>query len=408
MTSLTRIARGLTGATSLLTGLILLGSSTPLAAQEVSGDPRWQAWLGCWEAVAEPDLIATINSEKKPRICVTPAAGASAVDIATFVGDSVALRQHIDVTGAQRQMTRDGCTGWERAQWSQNGQRVYLRSSYSCPGGLTRTSNGIMALSAAGEWLDVQGIVAGTTVGVRVARYRDVTDVASLPSEIAAALRGRERVVSDARIIATAPLVPADVVEASRFLDPGVVQTWLAERGEGFALDANRLSELEKAGVAPNVIDVMVALSYPRVFALDRSRVGGPNDTRTTDEVAGSGRTVYVYGWDPFYSDYGYSRYGSRYGRYGYGYGDWYYGNTPVVIVRPPSGTDGDRHGKVVKGRGYTAGRGSTGGSDKATAAGSKGSGSSGGSAASGSGSGSSSKSPSSGTGRTAKPRPPQ
>ena len=205
-----------------------------------------------------------------------------------------------------------------------------------------------------------------------VARYpeRDRRGFAEI--EIAAALRGRERAVSDARIIATAPLVPADVVEASRFLDPGVVQTLLAERGEGFTLDANRLLELEKAGVAPNVIDVMVALSYPRVFALDRSRVGGPNDTRTTDEVAGSGRTVYVYGWDPFYSDYGYSRYGSRSGRYGYGYSDWYYGNTPVVIVRP-SGADDDRHGKVTKGRGYTAGRGSTGGSDKATAAGSKG-----------------------------------
>ena len=355
----------------------------------------------------ESDSEPSFGTAKKPRICVIPTAGTSAVDIATLVGDSVVLRQHIEVTGSQRQMTRDGCTGWERAQWSQNGQRVYLRSSYSCPGGLTRTSNGVMALSAAGEWLDVQGIIAGTTVGVRVARYRDVSDVASLPSEIAAALRGRERAVSDARIIATAPLVPADVVEASRILDPGVVQTWLAERGEGFALDASRLSELEKAGVAPNVIDVMVALSYPRVFALDRSRVGGPNDTRRTDEVAGSGRTVYVYGWDPFYSDYGYSRYGSRYGRsgYGYGYGDWYYGNTPVVIVRPPSGSaNDDRHGRVVKGRGYTPGRGSTSGGDKATASGSKGSGSS---DAKGS-SGSTSKSPSSGTGRTAKPRPPQ
>lgn len=409
MTSPTRIARGLTGATSLLTGLVLLSSGRTLAAQEVNADPRWQAWLGCWEAVeSDVDLVATINGVKKPRICVIPTAGTSAVDITTLVGDSVALRQHMEVTGAQRQMTRDGCTGWERAQWSQNGQRVYLRSSYSCPGGLTRTSNGVMALSAEGEWLDVQGIVAGTTVGVRVARYRDVTDVASLPVEIAAALRGRERAVTDARIIARAPLVTADVVEASRFLDPGVVQTWLAERGEGFALDANRLMELEKAGVAPNVIDVMVALSYPRVFALDRSRVGGPNDTRTTDEVGGSGRTVYVYGWDPFYSDYRYSRYGSRYGRYGYGYDGWYYGTSPVVIVRPPSGSaDDDRHGRVVKGRGYTPGRGSTRGGDKATATGSKESGSSGGSASSGSSGGSSSKSPSSGTGRTAKPRRP-
>ncbi|MGH7714119.1 MAG: hypothetical protein ACREOG_22755, partial [Gemmatimonadaceae bacterium] len=273
MTSLTGIAQRLMGGTSFMAGLMVLSSATA-AAQNVAADLRWQAWLGCWEAV-EPESTLAIGATKKPLICVIPTDEAGAVEIATVVADSIALRQRIEATGAQRQMSKDGCTGWERAQWSANGARVYLRSSYSCPGGLTRSSNGIMAVSSAGEWLDVQGVVAGTTVGVRVVRYRDVTDAVSLPSEVAVALKGRAPTMNDARIVAASALTTDDVVEASRFIDPGVVQTWLAETGQGFAVDAKQLIELEKSGVSPRVIDVMVALSYPNVFALDRSRVAG-------------------------------------------------------------------------------------------------------------------------------------
>jgi hypothetical protein len=185
------------------------------------------------------------------------------------------------------------------------------------------------------------------------------------------------------------------------------VQTWLAERGEGFTLDAKQLVALEKDGVAPQVIDIMVALTYPQVFALDRSRVGGPAAENTAS--AGSGRTVYAYAWDSFYSPFGY-RYGyNPYGYgYGYGYGGWYY-DRPVIIVRP---SDNEReHGKVVKGRGYVRGgsidrsSGSSGGSSDVRA--SRG-GSGSGSSSSGSSSKGSSSSGSGSSGRTAKPRPPQ
>lgn len=409
---LSDLARRLSGATGLAAGLALLGNTA--AAQSVTPDTRWQTWLGCWEAV-QPDSAPSVDAIKKPRICVIPAAGQSAVDVATIVGDSVALRQHIEATGEQRQLSKDGCTGWERATWSANGQRVYLRSAYTCPGGLTRSSNGVMAMSSDGEWLDVLGVVAGTTVGVRTARYRPSYQLDNLPSEIALALKDRAQWSNDARIAASARLTTGDVVDASKYLDPGVIQTWLAERGEGFALDATQLAELEKAGVAPLVIDVMVALSYPQVFALDRTRVGGP--PADSMRAAEPGRTVYVYGWDPFYSPYGYrSRYGypSYYGYpYGYGYGSgWYNGSRPVVIVRQPSSGERAAHGRVDRDRGYTPGsgaiprRGSASGTGHGGAASSGSSGSS--SRGVSSGSGASSRSPSSGSGRTAKARPPR
>ncbi len=395
---MTRIAQRLTRAARLLAGLALLGNVA--AAQDAGADSRWQAWLGCWEAM-EPEATGPVSTETKTRICVIPTSDVAAVEIATVVGDSIAFRQRIEATGETRQLSKDGCTGWERAQWSTNGQRVFLRTSYSCPGSLTRSSNGIMGMSSTGEWLDVNGVVAGSTVGVRVVRYRDVTWDASLPAEVAALLKTRGPFASQARIAAIVPLTTDDVVEATRFVDPGVVQTWLAERRDGFALDAKQIVALEKAGVPTMVIDVMVALSYPAVFALDRSRVAGA--TRTDDVAQGGGRVIDLYGWDPFY--YG-NRYGYGYG-YGYGNGGWYYGNRPVVIVRQPGGNDAEEsHGKVVKGRGYVPGTrrertGSGASSDRSGTSGSSGS------ASSGSSGGSSSKQPSSGSGRTAKPKPP-
>ena len=267
----TDIARRLLGATSFVVGLLTV-SATTASAQQV--DSRWQAWYGCWEAI-ESEPSQSPADAKRPRICVIPTDAASTVEIATVIGDSVALRQRIEATGEQRADTKDGCTGWQRATWSQNGQRLYMRSSYSCAGGLTRLTNGVMAMSTSGEWLDVQGLIAGTTQGVRVVRYRDVTGDGALPAEIVAVLQDRMGITSDARFTATAPLTVEDAVEASRFLDPGVTQAWLAERGDGFDLNAQRLVALEKSGVPPVVIDVMVALSCPEVFALNRSRVAG-------------------------------------------------------------------------------------------------------------------------------------
>ena len=400
----TDIVRRVLGATSFVVGLMALSSSA--SAQAV--DTRWQAWYGCWEAV---DTVGSPVSEtRKPRICVLPTENASTVEIATVIGDSVALRQRIEATGEQRQDTKDGCTGWQRATWSANGQRLYMRSSYTCAGGLTRLSNGVMAMSTGGEWLDIQGLIAGSTQGVRVARYRDVTGEGALPADIVAALKDRMALTSDARFVATAPLTIEDAVEATKFLDPGVAQAWLAERGDGFQLDANKLVALEKAGVPTVVIDVMVALSYPETFALNRSRVAGASGESVTDGAYGRGRTVDLYGWDPFYSPYGYryGRYGYGYGGWGYGgYGGWYYGDRPVIIVRQPSNDDREaRHGRVSKDRGYTPGSeaprrgGSAATRGESGSSGSTSSGASSRSPSSGSGS-------SSGSGRTAKPRPP-
>jgi hypothetical protein len=202
-----------------------------------------------------------------------------------------------------------------------------------------------------------------------------------------------------------------------KHVDRPVVEAWLLERGQGFELDAKRLVALADAGVPGTVTDLMVALSNPKVFAINRS-AREAELMRQMGQTAVTGRTVPVYAYSPFgWGPYGsyYSWYGNRYGYgygpgYGYGYGNgWYYGNTPIIIVNRNDAGSGSNGGatvttrpRMVNGQGYTEGRTVTSPSTNSGSSGSSGSSSSSGS----SGGGSTGGSTSGGGERTAKPRP--
>jgi hypothetical protein len=266
-----------------------------------------------------------------------------------------------------------------------------------------------------------------------------------LPREIAAALEGVDAEAGQARVAAAAALTTADVVEVSGQVDAQVVWAWLAERGEGFAVNARNLTEMADAGVPADVIDVVVALSYPRVFAINPATQQGQMRPEVAEGGAAPSAYGYApsawgsrfspYGWDSYwtynsgyYSPFGYGSYGYYgpfggygYGSYGYPYGNGSYGDGVIITVVGGGQIQPASHGRVVNGRGYTQ---STGTGREATAhpqpdrntgstSSSGASQSSGGTASPRSGSASpssssSSSGSSSSTGRTAQPRPPR
>jgi hypothetical protein len=385
------------------------------AAQRPQIDARWQPWLGCWTA-APSDLIS-LTSESQ-QVCVVPAGGTSAVDVVTVSGARIISREHIDANGEHRKSERDGCVGWESAEWSSDMRRVYLQSEYECTGGLKRGTTGLMVTAANGDWLDVVGVAMRDNIGVRVLRHRASTPMATLPAEIASAVGGAPRATTALRTLL--PVGDAEIIDASRHVNAAVIEAWLAETRQAFTVNAARLVKLADAGVDGRVIDVMVALSYPKAFAIKPSATavgalatkeggGGPGLVGFGSSFVDCGpysSGLSLYGWDGC-SPYGYGMYGSRYGysRYNdlYGYDGWYLaGGGPIVIVRPPdNGSSSSTHGQVVNGRGYTAGGGDSGSASSSSSSGSSSSGSSS-SGSSGGGGGSSS---SSGGDRTAVPR---
>lgn len=423
---LTRPNRPFVNAASTFLAGLLLAAAMPARAQVVQlPDARWQAWLGCWTQ-ADPQRVLGAVAQSH-AVCVIPTSSFSAVDIATVENGKVVNRQRVDTDNARHASTRDGCTGWESAEWSSSRLRLFVRSEFTCSGGLTARSSGVFAINGRGEWLDVQGISSGGNKGVRALRYGEVSETRALPAEIVDALRGRATAASAARVSVAASLTLADIVEASHKLDAGVVEAWLVEFNAGAeikagALSAKHLVALADEGVAPNVIDVIVALAYPQVFAVNPATHEGEfrvaeSDARSSAMSRGIGSFPIVgydvygfpvygseyfmrngcsaYGFSPYssssfgcspyclgyysLSSIGCSRYSGYYGYNGYGYGygygyngygyngygpgyGWYPGSQPVVVVvRGPQPTDAERpHGRVEKGRGYTQGGSTT------------------------------------------------
>lgn len=351
-------------------GLVALTASAA-AAQQASAGPKWQGWLGCWTPAPSAEAIFETPANGM-FVCISPTASPDVVTFTTIENGKQVSQQTVDASGKEQPLTAEKCSGAQRAKWSGDERRLFLSSAATCEGLRTATS-AILSITPSGDWLDVRGVNAAGTENVRVARYRDAGLPSTIPTEIATALRGRAMASENARIATGATLPTTAVVEASRSAEAAVVQAWLLELGQRFAVDAATLKQLAQAGVPGKVTDAMVAASYPRAFQVARAERRGVS----ADDAAYRGRRVTawidrdpwlwgssgygVYGYSPYgygYSPYGYNSYGSNGGGY---YGGYY--SPPIIIVNGSSAPA--PHGQVVKGRGYTQTPPSSSGSDR-------------------------------------------
>jgi len=384
---------------TLAGGLALALTAYSAAAQGT--DPRWLPWLGCWEAVDEV--------QDESMLCLRPLTDDVGVEMLAVTGGEVVSTETVRADGAMHETDREGCRGFDEAEFSSDGRRVYLRTEHLCEGQVRRETTGMIAMLSPTQWIDVRGVeYSGRSIAGAV-RYRlasiDRAEAVGL-GDIAAE---RALAVRTARMSAAIEPDVDDVIDAMGHVDKEVVRTWVAERNDRFELDSDALVRMADAGVPPEVIDVMVAVSYPDRFAVDQDR--GVSELEPEVDEDWQGRRGYGgyrgWFWDPFYYSpwsYGFGRYGYGSYGYGYGYGYPYYYRPTVVVVQPKDG--GGLVGRVVKGRGYTrSGRGSSadGGPSRTSGGASASPGRSRGDAGSSTGSGSTGGSTS--TGRKAKPR---
>ena len=411
--------------------------AAPAATAQSQPDARWQPWLGCWVA-----NMPRAAGASETMVCVVPEESGSGVELTVIANNKVAHREIVNAAGVRTPKVFDTCPGWESASFSRDERRIFLRSEFAC-GKTMVDGSGVFAISDAGEWIEVRGSIIGGRSTVRAVRYRPAgRTLRRLAAGMASdsmpfAVVDEREAARHQRFAAGAPLSADAVLEVAKSVQTPVAEAWLNELGQTFALNGKELVRLADAGMPSSVIDLMVALSYPKRFAVRRAEYEGTGaggaitvETPTlTSESANRrrdncGYSAYpgyygdqcypgyfgygVYGYDPYYNSaygrmYGYS-YGGLYdGYYGGYYGGYYYGSRPIIIVNTGSNDNTPApRGQAVKGQGYT--RQGSGGSPSTNTTGSSGSS---GSSSSGSSSSGSSSSGSSSSGRTAKPRPP-
>ena len=316
-----------------------------------SSDARWTPFLGCWslieDAVRQPLLGDPDEEAGEPAepadedralglVCLAPEG--DGVRLQTFSGDEAFLEEILTADGRKRDSSQGKCRGWQQLDWSKDASVLFTRSELTCEEGRTRSITGVSMLTGSSTWVELQSIGTGDGRAVLIRRFRAASEEVSR-LRIPSLTEEQFRDAVEARFrIASTPMSLEDVIEASARVAPEVVEASILERGGRFPIDSENLVRLADSSVPPSVIDLMVALSFPDEFAVERASGGG----------AGGMGWGYA-GYDPFYdSAFAYPYYFAPFGYY-YWYAPW----GPIYGV-PPVGSPGATVGRAVEGRGYT------------------------------------------------------
>jgi hypothetical protein len=384
-------------------------------------DARFNSWLGCWRL--EDDLAGT-----GARMCITPDQGG--VRLQTLVGTHRGIDELVIADGVARPIVDSDCKGTERAEWSNDGTRVFRTTDVTCQNESPRTITSVVFLAPGPMWINVQHVSGeSAATSVRAQRYRrtanqTLADGSKAPQPVASSVPGDLRWSIE------------DVIEASGKLPADALQAALADVRQKFNINKRTLLSLDEADVPEGVIDLMVALTFPDRFVIERSGGASPVGVSTgmgwydpfmspllsplDYSYASCYRSNGYYGYRSYYNMCGPSTYGYNFYPYGSYYNNYYPGGwVPIGDGGGGGGEAPSGSGRVVNGRGYTQirerspepvqSRGSSRGDGSAAGWSGNSGGASSGGYSSGSSSGSSSGGSSSGgdSGRTAVARPP-
>ena len=322
--------------------LVLTFALVAVPARAQSADSRWQPWLGCWMlatenlrdgATQDPRRAARPSSADAngPRVCVTPTDDGARFE--TTVGGQSSSDQTIIADGATRPVSDAECTGTKRSQWSKTGFRLYSASDVRCEGEAEqRRVSGLSLLTPTGDWLDIQTVALGGRETISVKRYyRDTTSPRPAFQSVAASVFTLD-----------------DVKDAAGKVSTAAIEAALVETGAGFNLTAKNLKDLNSAGVPERIIDLVVALSYPEKFVVQRAVHAAPPIYR---DPFGPG---WSYGYPYYYDRY----YGSPYFYEPFGWRGYSVFESSVIFVESVGGGSGgsvpNGPGRAVNGLGYT------------------------------------------------------
>ena len=264
--------------TALLGGAATAQDRDAGTVDESALDARWVPWLGCWHlwggAVRTGGPTRGRPEHRRPHVRVyDPGGGRHLFD--GQGGERLLVERHLVADGAQHTVDEDGCLGWERSDWSADGHRLFTSGELRCGDAPTRTVTGVSIMASTSSWVDIQYVQYGDREQLEVRRYSPmpvleadaVLGVDVLPFEPVEIRRARRA--------STETLGLADVTEANERTMPRVVEALLVETEPISTSTRMHSSRWMMPESTAQVIDLMVALSYPEYFVVERRNRGG-------------------------------------------------------------------------------------------------------------------------------------
>ncbi len=339
--------------TALLGGAATAQDRDTGTVDESALDARWVPWLGCWQLWEEQfERADQLEDDQsivgRTSVCMTPAE--AGISLTAKEGERLLVERHLVADGAQHAVDEDGCLGWERSDWSADGHRLFTSGELRCGDAPTRTVTGVSIMASTSSWVDIQYVQYGDREQLEVRRYSPMPVLEADAVLGADALPLEPAEIRRARRASTETLGLADVTEANERTMPRVVEALLVETEPDLNLDSDALIALDDAGIDGQVIDLMVALSYPDYFVVEKRNRGGS----WSSGLASFGGIGGVY--DPIWYGDLYPYYVTPLGARSYrgGYNPYLYGAAASPFVVLPGKVGKNASGRAFAGRGYT------------------------------------------------------
>ncbi len=324
-------------------------------------DVRWLPLIGSWRLTS--NTINTMQTPLKEEYLLTihPGDDGNSVTIESTRNQAPMFEERIEADGLRHPLDKDGCTGWYSYTWSDNGTRLLFNGESSCADNLSQKISGISLIDTIGDYVDIKLLKSGNEKAVTIRRYlkTDIDIGAPAPLILSKAFKGRIAVGKKFSI--------DEVIELSNKLEPELLETALVEMNNSFPINSKQLIRLSNANVPSQVVDLMVALSFPEKFTVEKST---PLWVEASPDFTASHNQWPLYPWYRTTSAYFFHGYHywdwDRYLRFGwypsnYGFGwypydyvvGWYPYNFYGYGYPHSGGSGGNNSGRLVSGQGY-------------------------------------------------------
>ena len=337
---------------SITLGLLLVAGGQLQAAGQFNSqrdtvmDSRWLPWIGSWRLVSNTVNATDRDLKGEYLLKISPGKRETAVTVQAFQDETVLFEDTIVADGSSQSLKDKDCTGWHKYSWSDTGKRLLLESESTCAGESPRKASGIFVIDDYGEWLDIQLLQDQSEGIITVRRYSLVDEAEDLTGH---GIRATRR----AHLASGASFSIDEIIELSNKVASEVLEAALMELHKPFKINSKTLMRLADAGVPTPVVDLMVALSFPEKFHVERDTIYLAKKTDSTSSGPGGAYPYPPYMYYPFHPWY-WTPYTYPYYWYSY-WGVWpCYGCYPGPGPGPGPG-DGQRSsGRLVAGHGYT------------------------------------------------------
>lgn len=325
-------------------------SSQSGAISDEDYNSHWLPWIGSWQLVSDAEDTSALKDQY--LLTTSPGGDGKSVIMKGSREGQELFEEKIEADGVRRSIEKDGCEGWQSYEWSGTGKRLLFQGESDCPGNLHQSSSGISLFDGNGDWLDIQLLQSGEEKTITIRRYRSVDADAIAPGRATADLA---RV---ARVYAGTDFTIDEIIELSGKVAPEVLEAALVELHKPFPINSKEIVRLADSGVPTQIVDLMVALSFPDEFVVERTSISrvekhGPRQVYRKfwpHDYCWScfhpmfpwlcGASIYAY-YDYWYLD---RYYWPGWYYYSWWYPGYYYGGSGYGVTT----------GRLVKGHGYT------------------------------------------------------